>query len=160
MSLTGTPLEILSAVLAWSTGGFCAAKMLLKHPMSFSGAVSIGGYFNAEEDHSTGELFNHSRMLRNQNSPLWLLRHSLSYPIHLLIVTSKADRESWSGVHYADAKQAVAAAAGIPGVGTIVLPTGGHNFSTYAPTVGPALPGSAPTAACSAPPAGRTLRRD
>jgi len=125
--------------IGWSTGGFCAAKMLLKHPTSFSGAVSIGGYFNAEEDHSTGELFNHSRVLRNQNSPLWLLRHSLTYPVHLLIVTSKADRESWNGVFYADAKQAVAAAAGIPGVGTMILPSGGHNFSTYAPTIVPAL---------------------
>jgi hypothetical protein len=56
-----------------------------------------------------------------------------------LIITSKGDRESWDGVHYADAQKAIAAARGIPGVGTIVLPSGGHNFSTYAPTVGPAL---------------------
>jgi hypothetical protein len=76
----------------------------------------------AEEDHSTGNLFNHSRVLRNQNSPLWLIRHTLSYPVHLLIITSKGDRESWNGVHYADAKKAIAAASGIPGVSTIVLP--------------------------------------
>jgi S-formylglutathione hydrolase FrmB len=42
-------------------------------------------------------------------------------------------------MHYADAQQAIAAASGIPGVNTIVLPSGGHNFSTYAPTMGPAL---------------------
>jgi hypothetical protein len=42
-------------------------------------------------------------------------------------------------VHYADAKKAIAASSGIPGVSTIVLPSGGHNFGTYAPTVGPAL---------------------
>ena len=76
---------------------------------------------------------------RNQNSPLWLIRHTLSYPVHLLIITSKGDRESWNGVHYADAQKAIAAARGVPGVNTIVLPSGGHNFSTYAPTVGPAL---------------------
>ena len=127
------------STIGWSTGAFCASKMLLRHPTSFVAAVSIGGYFNAEEDHSTGNLFNHSRVLRNQNSPLWLIRHTLSYPVHLLIITSKGDRESWDGVHYADAQKAIAAARGIPGVGTIVLPSGGHNFSTYAPTVGPAL---------------------
>jgi pimeloyl-ACP methyl ester carboxylesterase len=127
------------STIGWSTGAFCASKMLLRHPTSFVAAVSIGGYFNAEEDHSTGNLFNHSRVLRNQNSPLWLIRHTLSYPVHLLIITSKGDRESWNGVHYADAQKAIAAAKGIPGVSTIVLPRGGHNFSTYAPTVGPAL---------------------
>jgi S-formylglutathione hydrolase FrmB len=127
------------STLGWSTGGFCAAKMLLRHPTSFGAAVSIGGYFAAEEDKTTGNLFNHSRTLRNENSPLWLITHTLAYPVHLLIITSKADSESWNGVAYADAQKAVAAAAGIPGVSTIVLPTGGHNFGTYAGTVAPAL---------------------
>jgi predicted peptidase len=127
------------STIGWSTGAFCASKMLLRHPTSFVGAVSIGGYFAAEEDHSTGNLFNHSSVLRNANSPLWLIRHTLSYPVHLLIITSKGDRESWHGVHYADAHKAIAAASGIPGVSTIVLPSGGHNFDTYAPTVAPAL---------------------
>jgi enterochelin esterase-like enzyme len=127
------------STIGWSTGAFCASKMLLRHPTSFVAAASIGGYFSAEEDHSTGNLFNHSRALRNENSPLWLIKHTLSYPVHLLIITSKGDRESWDGVHYADSKKAIAAARGIPGVSTIVLPSGGHNFSTYVPTVGPAL---------------------
>jgi pimeloyl-ACP methyl ester carboxylesterase len=127
------------STIGWSTGAFCASKMLLRHPTSFVGAVSIGGYFNAEEDHSTGNLFNHSRVLRNENSPLWLIRHTLAYPVHLLIITSKGDRDSWDGVHYADAQKAIAAAGGIPGVSTIVLQSGGHNFATYAPTVVPAL---------------------
>jgi len=127
------------STIGWSTGAFCSSKMLLRHPTSFVAAVSIGGYFSAEQDHTTGNLFNGSRVLRNQNSPLWLIKHTLSYPVHLLIITSKGDRESWNGVHYADANKAIAAASGIPGVGTIVLPSGGHNFSTYAPTVVPAL---------------------
>jgi enterochelin esterase-like enzyme len=127
------------STVGWSTGAFCATKMLLRHPTSFGAAVSIGGYFGAEEDHTTGNLFNHSRVLRNENSPLWLIKHTLTYPLHLLIITSKGDRESWRGVHYADAQMAVSAAQGIPGVSTIVLPSGGHNFDTYVPTVSPAL---------------------
>jgi hypothetical protein len=127
------------STIGWSTGAFCASKMLLRHPTSFGAAVSIGGYFGAEEDHSTGNLFNHSQLLRNENSPLWLIKHTLTYPLHLLIITSKGDRESWDGVHYADAQKAILAARGIPGVSTIVLPSGGHNFSTYLLTVGPAL---------------------
>jgi enterochelin esterase-like enzyme len=127
------------STIGWSTGGFCAAKMLLRHPTTFGAAVSLGGYFDAEQDHTTGTLFNHSQVLKNQNSPLWLLQHSIAYPIHLLIVTSKADRDSWSGIFYADAKKMVAVAVGVPGVDTILLPTGGHNFTTYGPTVGPAL---------------------
>jgi enterochelin esterase-like enzyme len=127
------------STIGWSTGGFCAAKMLLRHGTSFGAAVSIGGYFAAEEDHTTGSLFNHSNTLRKQNSPLWLLQHTLTYPVHLLIVTSKGDRESWDGVSYADAKLAVEAGTGVPGVNSIVLPTGGHNFSTYAPTIMPSF---------------------
>jgi hypothetical protein len=127
------------STIGWSTGGFCAAKMLLRHQTSFGAAVSIGGYFAATEDHSTGNLFNHSNTLRKQNSPLWLLQHTLTYPVHLLIVTSKGDRESWSGVSYADANLAVAAGTGVPGVNSIVLPTGGHNWGTYGPTIEPAL---------------------
>ena len=127
------------SAMGWSTGGFCAAKMLLRHQTSFGAAVSIGGYFAAEEDHTTGVLFNHSSTLRRQNSPLWLLQHTLTYPVHLLIITSKGDRSSWSGVHYADSRLAVAAGRGVPGVNSIVLPSGGHNFSTYAPTIEPAF---------------------
>jgi hypothetical protein len=127
------------STIGWSTGAFCASKMLLRHPTSFGAAVSIAGYFGAEEDHTTGNLFNHSRVLRNENSPLWLIKHTLTYPLHLLIITSEGDRESWRGVHYADAQKAVTAAQGIPGVSTIVLTSGGHNFDTYAPTVPPAL---------------------
>ncbi|MGI8457209.1 MAG: alpha/beta hydrolase [Propionibacteriaceae bacterium] len=127
------------STMGWSTGGFCAAKMLLRHPTSFDAAVSIGGYYGAEEDHTTGTLFNHSQVLKHQNSPLWLLQHSIAYPVHLLIVTSKADRDSWSGVFYADAKKMVAIAVGVPGVDTILLPAGGHSFKTYLPTVAPSL---------------------
>ena len=52
---------------------------------------------------------------------------------------SKADRESWSGASLRRREAGGRGGTGIPGVSTIVLPTGGHNFSTYAPTIVPAL---------------------
>jgi hypothetical protein len=61
----------------------------------------------------------------------------------LLIVTSKGDRESWNGVHYADVQKAVVARGWHPGVSSLVLPSGGHNFDRYAQMVGPALSCSA-----------------
>lgn len=127
------------STMGWSTGAFCASKMLLRHPTAFGAAVSIGGYFTAEQDHTTGNLFNHSKTLFQQNSPLWLLKHTLSYPVHLLIISSPDDRESWKGKFYADTRKTVQASRGIPGVSTIIVPSGGHNFSTYDGTVAPAL---------------------
>jgi enterochelin esterase-like enzyme len=127
------------STLGWSTGGFCAAKMLLRHPTSFGGAASIGAYFTADEDDTTGSLFGGDAALRDQNSPLYLLQHTRTYPVHLLVVVAKGDYESWSGASYANAKETVAAGTGVPGFSAIVLPTGGHNFTTYAPTIEPSL---------------------
>jgi hypothetical protein len=92
----------------WSTGGFCAAKLLLRHRADWNAAAVIGGYFDAETDPSTGNLFGGSAQLRRENSPIWLVRQSLNLDANLLIVVSKTDRHSYDGVHYADSKQMIA----------------------------------------------------
>lgn len=117
-----------------STGGFCAAKLLLRHRTLFNAAASVGGYFDAETDRTTGDLFGHSVQLRNENSPLWLIEHSHGLPANLLIIVSRRDRYSWAGAFYANSAKMVAATAGYPGVATIILPSGGHSVTTYLPT--------------------------
>ncbi|MCW2819231.1 MAG: hypothetical protein JWR42_2018, partial [Marmoricola sp.] len=39
------------SVGGWSTGGFCAAKLVTSHPAWFSSAVSYGGYYQPIQDH-------------------------------------------------------------------------------------------------------------
>lgn len=54
-------------------------------------------------------------------------------------MVSKQDRDSYGGAFYADSKTMIAATAGIPGVSTILMPSGGHNYRVYAPTLPQAL---------------------
>lgn len=122
--------------LGFSTGGFCSAKLLLRSRTEFSAAVSIGGYFDAETDSTTGDLFDGSRQLRNENSPIWLIKQPPQRQTNLLIVASKTDADTWKpGATYADTSQMVTQSSGIPGVATLLLPRGGHNYSTYKPTL-------------------------
>jgi Putative esterase len=119
----------------WSTGGFCAAKLLLRHRADFNAAASIGGYFDAETDRSTGDLFGGSAQLRRENSPLWLVHQPGQSDANLLIVVSEADAHSYAGVHYADSEKMIQQTRGYPNVDTIVLPSGGHNYMVYRQTL-------------------------
>ena len=54
----------------------------------------------------------------------------------LLIVASKQDKDTWApGAEYADTSKMVTQSSGIPGVATLLMATGGHNYSTYGPTL-------------------------
>jgi hypothetical protein len=133
-------------VAGWSTGGFCAAKLLLRNRADFNAAASIGGYFDAETDPSTGNLFGGSAQLRRQNAPIWLIRQPGNLDANLLIVVSKTDRSSYNGVHYADSKQMIAETRGYPSVATVLLPSGGHNYTVYRATLPAVLAWCARTA--------------
>jgi hypothetical protein len=134
------------SVAGWSTGGFCAAKLLLRNRADFNAAASIGGYFDAETDPSTGNLFGGSAQLRRQNAPIWLIRQPGNLDANLLIVVSKTDRSSYNGVHYADSKQMIAETRGYPSVATVLLPSGGHNYTVYRATLPAVLAWCARTA--------------
>ena len=124
------------SAMGFSTGGFCAAKVMLRNRTEFNAAVSVGGYFDGETDPTTGDLFGGSQRLRNENSPIWLVEQAPQTKTNLLIVVSKQDTDSWSpGAAYADSSKMIQATSSVPGVQSLVLPTGGHNYSTYTPTV-------------------------
>jgi hypothetical protein len=123
------------SAVGWSTGGFCAAKLVLRDSAQWQAAAAIGGYFDAEIDPTTGNLFGDSAQLRRENSPIWLIRQPGNRNAKLLIVVSKADRHSYNGVHYADSKHMINQTRGYPNVSTIVLPSGGHNYTLYRQTL-------------------------
>jgi Prolyl oligopeptidase family len=127
------------SAMGWSTGGFCAAKLVLRHPTLFRAAVGFGAYYDAETDKTTGDLFGGNRRLRNENSPIWLIQRPTPQPARLLIVVSQLDRASYDGYAYANSKQMIEVSQGTPGVATLVLPKGGHNYRVYRPTFPQAL---------------------
>ena len=58
-------------VAGYSSGGYCAANMSLRHPGSFGAAAVINGYFRAADGPAAAAL-NHSQPLEAANSPLYL----------------------------------------------------------------------------------------
>ena len=55
----------------YSSGGYCAANLALRHRSSFGAAAVINGYFRAA-DGPAGAALNHSQPLEAANSPLYL----------------------------------------------------------------------------------------
>ncbi|MGH3445804.1 MAG: alpha/beta hydrolase, partial [Nocardioidaceae bacterium] len=74
-----------------STGGYCAAKILMTHSATFRAGVSLSGYYYARHDVTTGSLWDGSRALRHVNSPEWLLAHYEAPPVSLFVTSSKQE---------------------------------------------------------------------
>lgn len=129
------------SVMGWSTGGFCAAKLLLTNPQDYSSAVGFGAYYEPLEDATTGRLFGGSSPAADAASPLWSANSPLSQyrqhglgADHLLVIAGKQDIWSWPS-----SAAMGAAARSDSAVSTIFFPVGGHNFRDYRVYLGPAL---------------------
>ena len=114
------------SLIGWSTGGFCAAKLLLRHPGHYQAAASLGGYFTPITDRTTGNLFGSRLPAEQRNSPLWLYRHGGLQDGRLLVVTGRQDTES-----YAASKVFLDASHGDPAVASLIFGVGGHNYHNY-----------------------------
>jgi enterochelin esterase-like enzyme len=115
------------SVVGWSTGGFCAAKLLTAHPGRYGSATSFGGYFSPLQDHTTGSLFGGQARLYDRNSPMWLYTHHHGLRgSRLLIVAGRQDAESWPS-----SRRMLQLAGSDPAVSHLVFPTGGHHYENY-----------------------------
>ena len=80
-------------VAGWSTGGFCAALMMAKHPDKFyAGAVLAPYYTPVFEDFSILRGRTH---LVTENSPRQLVAHGKVKSLRLLSIMSMQDPQSW-----------------------------------------------------------------
>ena len=114
------------SLIGWSTGAFCSAKLLLRHPGQYAAAAGLGGYYQPLLDHTTGDLFHSRRAVEQQNSPLWLYQHGGLHHRRLLVVTGQQDAES-----YLPSTAFLRASRGDPGVASLTFPSGGHNYHNY-----------------------------
>jgi enterochelin esterase-like enzyme len=116
------------AAMGWSTGGLCAAKLMMRHPKAFGGAVSFGGDVLAYEDNTTGKLFGGSAQLKRENSPLDLyLDNAGTQGGKLMLVAGKQDKEVWGSV-----SKMLPVVQGDPNVSVVTFAQGGHNDARYA----------------------------
>jgi enterochelin esterase-like enzyme len=127
--------------MGWSTGGFCAAKLVTSHPASFGSAVSFGGYYRPIPGGRGSSLFAGRRGLEHQNSPEWLYAHHAGLRgARMLLIAGRQDKETW-----ASTSRMIRAAAGDPNVAHISFPLGGHNYRNYSAYLPAALRWSAAT---------------
>lgn len=129
------------SVMGWSVGAFCAAKLIAQHPRTFSSAVGFGGYYETEEDGSTGRLFGRDTLRADQASPLWRANSPLAIyenrgfqGDHLLVIAGRQDRQSWK-----QSARMIRAGHDDPAVSYIAFPYGGHNYRDYRAYLGAAL---------------------
>jgi enterochelin esterase-like enzyme len=115
-------------VMGYSTGGFCAAKLVLQYPGLFQAAVSLSGYYAPES-----LLLTRNAELDRANSPLWLLSHTRTPAVSLLMTGSDQDMAD----PVSEITQLLAAAKANPlsratEVRSFIAPIGGgHNQSAW-----------------------------
>jgi enterochelin esterase-like enzyme len=115
-------------LMGYSTGGFCAAKLVLQHPDRYRAAVSLSGYYVPNSEELTED-----PVLDRADSPLWLISHTRTPAVSLLMTASAQDQVDPA----AEAAQMISAAKANPlakatDVQSFVAPLGGgHNQSAW-----------------------------
>ncbi|MFE2874445.1 alpha/beta hydrolase [Streptomyces roseus] len=106
-----------------STGAFCAVKLPLQYPKVFRAGAAL------DPDPLAGDAQVLSDpVLRERNSPLWLVRQARKADVGLFLATSAQDKDSPPA--QLEAFSRAAAGSGVR-VKTLVRPSGGHNFQTW-----------------------------
>ncbi|MFB4303509.1 alpha/beta hydrolase [Actinomadura sp. NTSP31] len=118
----------------YSTGGFCAAKLLLLHSDRFSAAASMAGHFDALLDRTTRELYGGSKEIRRSNDLVWRLRNLPQPPVSVLVASADVGEKT-----FPSAQKFMAAARPPLVVDKLLLPTGGHNFKTFRKYIPPSI---------------------
>lgn len=114
------------ALIGYSSGGFCATNLAMRHPELFSAAVSIAGNAHPAHDSQTGELFGKNPAVRNLNTPIWRATHLAPPDVALLLMSSAKDSSTSR-----DAAELAAAARAPLSVSLLTLRRGGHNFEIW-----------------------------
>ncbi|MEU8435185.1 alpha/beta hydrolase-fold protein [Streptomyces sp. NPDC029216] len=106
-----------------STGAFCAVKLPLQYPKAFRAGAAL------DPDPLTGDPeVLPDPVLREHNSPMWLVGQAKGEDVGLFLATSAQDKDS-------PPRQLAAFSRAAQGSGvrvkTLVRPAGGHNFQTW-----------------------------
>ncbi|MFI5757928.1 alpha/beta hydrolase [Streptomyces sp. NPDC051569] len=117
-----------------STGGYCALKIALHHPEQFAAGAGLSAYYKAAEDPTTGDLFHGDQRLRDRADLLWSLDH-LPRRASSFLVTSSERGEG----NLKETRKFMAAVKAPARVSSIILDSGGHNFTTWRREIPPTL---------------------
>lgn len=111
-----------------STGGYCSAKLAMTYPAMFRAAVSLSGYYHALRDHTTGDLWGGSSVIRDQNNLNWRLRHQPAPDVSLLVTISK---EEGGPLGVSDTQRFIKLVKPPLRLDTDITAHGAHNFRSW-----------------------------
>jgi enterochelin esterase-like enzyme len=121
-------------LIGYSTGGFCAVNLAMRHPDRYAAAASLSGYFSAITDRTTGDLYRGSPKTREENSPLRRVTSTPVAPLALYLATAQDDRPGYLQLrHFASAARPPIRLT------TATLPIGGHSRKVWRQMEGPAF---------------------
>ncbi len=120
------------SLMGYSTGGYCAVDIALRHPDRFAAAISLDGYFAPAIDATTGDLFRGRWDIQRSYTPAITIREWRNAPLRFYLVVGDAELRAKIAAHE------FAAATHRPDFATIVDLPGGHNWNTWTA----ALPGA------------------
>lgn len=115
------------ATFGYSTGGWCATELAIRHQDLYGAAISLAGYFSPS--YAFGATPTERAFLRNEydlHRILSLGNNSLK----LLVIASKADRFS-----YASTQSFIQADSSLISIKFDEIPSGGHNLAVWRPYV-------------------------
>jgi enterochelin esterase-like enzyme len=113
-------------VMGYSTGGYCAANLAMRHPTEFRVAVSLSGYDRTAIDSQTGNLFRGSTIVANLNDLVWRAKHLPNPNIDILLFATLQEPSS-----VRDVRRFEQAARPPLQLWDVILPRGGHNRYTW-----------------------------
>lgn len=127
-------------IAGWSTGGYCAALMVSKHPEVYGAGAALAGYYHPMFNDPS--LVHQVRGDRAANSLVARLRAGSLRQLSLMSIMSTSDAQSWgpadqttpvNGQAPPDGRTYAALSTRLPGTATLALTHGGHTFGTYVP---------------------------
>ncbi|MER5770150.1 alpha/beta hydrolase [Streptomyces sp. NPDC001985] len=121
-------------VIGVSTGGYCALKIAMHHPQRYSVGVGLSAYYKAAEDPTTGNLFRGDQALRDRADLLWSLDHRPQGRTSFLVTSSRTGEDNLGAT-----REFISRVRPPARVSSIILDSGGHNFTTWSRQVPPAL---------------------
>jgi S-formylglutathione hydrolase FrmB len=115
-------------IIGDSTGGYCALKLALHHPEVYAAGAGLSAYYKAPVDPTTGDLFHRNKDLENRSDLWWCLKHLRAPATSLLVTSSRAGEPN-----YKDTLKFIerVKATGRTGISSIILDSGGHNFTAW-----------------------------
>jgi enterochelin esterase-like enzyme len=114
------------ALMGYSTGGFCATNLAIRHPEVFSAALNLSGNYIPYIDGTTGDLFRGDKAVKRANTPVETISDRRACPLSFYLFVSRGDPVGSRELRQFSPRVKAPDAATV-----VMLGAGGHNFNVW-----------------------------